>query len=462
VAPAAASPAELVERRKAVATGLIAVAVAIAFADSSVVVLALPDLYGHFHTTIEGVSWVVTAYNLAVAVVALALVFVVHRARAAFVLAAGIVIFVAASLACASAWSLAFLIAARCVQGAGAALLLAGALPVLGVLTASAGRGAAVWTFAGTLGAALGPALGGIVTQALDWRAIFAVQAPLAAAGLVAVLFVRTPGTLEEGWRPSLTRTVPANVCLGLLFGALVGVLFLAVLLVISVWGYSPLGGAAIVSALPAATLSVRPLSRRLQEPLAICGGAALLGLGLVALALLPSSTVAYVVLALVFCGAGLGLAVPLLSGNALDLDSGATRSGTLTVGIRHLGLVLALAVIAPLLARDLPAAGHRASLRATAVLLDAPVPVTKKIPIALGVARELDRAKAGQVPDLAGPFDEQGAHSDPALRQARDRLVGAVEETITRAFRPAFLFSAALAAAALLLAALVRPWRRS
>ncbi len=447
------------DRRLTVATGLVAVAVAIAFADSSVVVLALPDLYGRFHTTIEGVSWVVTAYNLAVAVVALALVFVVHRAPAARVLTAGIVVFVAASLACAAAGSLAFLIGARCVQGAGAALLLAGALPVLGGLTGSPGRGAAVWTFAGTLGAALGPALGGIVTQALDWRAIFAVQAPLAAAGLVAVLVARTPGTvtLEEGWRPSLTRTVPANVCLGLLFGALVGVLFLAVLLVIEVWGYSPLGGAVIVSALPAATLAVRPLSRRLTATVAICGGSALLALGLVALALLPSSTVAYMVLALVFCGAGLGLAVPLLSADALDLTAGATRSGTLTVGIRHLGLVLALAVIAPLLAHNLPSAGHHATLQATAVLLDAPVPITKKIPIAVGVARELDRARAGQVPDLRGPFDENGAGSDAVLRQTRDRLVGAVEETITRAFRPAFLFSAALAAAALLLAALVR-----
>ena len=59
-------------------------------------------------------------------------------------------------------------------------------------------------------------------------------------------------------------------------------------------------------------------------------------------------------------------------------------------------------------------------------------------------------------MPDLAGPFDQHGADSDPALRQTRDRLVAAVEQTITRAFRPAFLFSAALAAAALVLAAIV------
>jgi hypothetical protein len=60
-------------------------------------------------------------------------------------------------------------------------------------------------------------------------------------------------------------------------------------------------------------------------------------------------------------------------------------------------------------------------------------------------------------IPDLAGPFDQHGAGSDADLRQTRDLLVSTVDETITRAFRPSFLFSAALAAAAFVLAALVR-----
>jgi Major Facilitator Superfamily len=130
------------------------VAVAIAFADSSVVVLALPELYTRFDTSIEGVSWVITAYNAAVAVGALALVLFVHRLRAAVVLASGLLLFTAASIGCAAAGSLSFLIAARCVQGVGAALLLAGALPVLVVLTGSVVRGATVWTLAGTRSAA--------------------------------------------------------------------------------------------------------------------------------------------------------------------------------------------------------------------------------------------------------------------------------------------------------------------
>lgn len=437
--------------------GFVAVAVAVAFADSSIVVLALPELYGRFDTTIEGVSWVVTAYNASVAVAALALVFVVHRWHAARVLTAGLTVFIVASIACASSGSLGFLIAARCVQGAGAALLLAGALPILVSLAGSAVRGAAIWTAAGTFGAALGPALGGVVTQALDWRAIFAVQAPLAALGLVAAIRAPSTSLLEEGWRPSLARTIPANVCLGLLFGALVGVLFLSVLLVITVWGYSPIGGAAIVSVLPAATLATRRLAPGLEPLFAVWSGAGLLALGLVALGFLPSASVWRALAALVLCGVGLGLAVPILSGAALDLGAGLTRSGTLTIGVRHLGLVLALAVIAPILAAQLPAAGHRVTLQATAVLLDAPIGLGTKIPVAAGVAAELKKAKAGEVPDISKPFDDHGARHDTGIAAVRDEVIATIKTTITRGFRAAFLFSAGLAAAALLVAVALR-----
>jgi MFS family permease len=443
-------------RRPAVAVGLLAAVVAIAFADSSIVVLALPQLYGRFDASIEGVAWVLTSYNLAVAVAALALVVFVHRLRGARVLAAGLVLFLGASLACSAAGNLPFLIGARCVQGAGAALLLAGSLPVLVALTGSTAAGAAVWTLAGTFGAALGPALGGVLTQAFDWRAIFVAPVPVAGAALLVALAAPT-AELEEGWRPRLRRTIPANACLGLLFGALVGVLFLAVLLVITVWGYSPIGGAAIVSVLPTAMLAVRPLERRLPRLLAVCGGAALLAIGLVALALIPSSSAGYVVAALAFCGAGVGLSVPFLSHAALDTGSNLSRSGTLTIGVRHLGLVLALGLIAPLLASTLPPAGHRAELRATAVLLDAPISLQTKLPIAYDLVGVFRRARQGEVPDLAAPFDAHGARHDETLGSVRDRLVGTIEETITRCFRPAFFLSALLAALAIPVAVVFR-----
>jgi len=296
-----------------------------------------------------------------------------------------------------------------------------------------------------------------VLTQLFDWRAIFAAQAPVAVLGLIAAFAAPRGSELEEGWRSSLARTWPANACLGLLFGALVGVLFLAVLLLITVWGYSPIAGAAIVSVLPAATVAARPLGRLLGPLVAICGGAALVAAGLVALALLPSPSAWFAAAALAFCGIGLGLSVPTLSGAALDPAAGLARSGTFTVGIRHLGLVLALASIAPLLASELPAAGDQAKLRATAVLLDAPLGLSSKVPVALDLASEFDRARAGEIPDLAKPFDNHGAGSDPKLAATRDTLVGAIEETITRAFRPAFALSAALAALALALAFFLR-----
>jgi len=400
---------------------------------------------------------VVTAYNVAVAAAALVLVLFVHRVDAAKTLAAGLVVFLGASIACAAAQSLPFLIGARSVQGVGAALLLAGSLPALAALTGSAAAGASLWTLAGTFGAALGPALGGVLTQAFDWRAIFVAQAPVAALGLLATTRAHPRAVAEEGWRPALRRTLPANLCLGLLFGALVGALFLAVLLVITVWGYSPIGGALLVSALPAAAVAMRPLERRLPRQAAICGGAALLAGGLIGLALLPKASAALAVWALALCGAGLGLAVPLLSQAALDLRAGLARSGTLTVGVRHLGLVLALASIAPLLASEVPKTGDKALVKATAVLLDSPAGLDKKIPVALDLRKAFAKAREGETPDLSEPFNAHGAGSDSALAKTRDDLVGAIEATITRAFRPAFFLSAGFAAAALVAAVFFR-----
>src|SRR5439155_27197855 len=76
----------------------IAAAVAIAFADSSIVVLALPELYGRFHASITSISWVITVYNGAVAVAALALVLLLHPVDAGAFLSAGLSRFLAASI----------------------------------------------------------------------------------------------------------------------------------------------------------------------------------------------------------------------------------------------------------------------------------------------------------------------------------------------------------------------------
>lgn len=424
--------------------------VAVAFADSSIVVLALPALYTDFRTSLIGVSWVITSYNLVVFAAAFALVPFTRRLHPREVTRAGLALFTAGSIGCAAAWALTPLIAFRCLQGLGAALLLPGALPLLGGLTGGARRGARVWATTGTFGAALGPALGGVLTQLADWRAIFAVQAPLAAVALVAT-FDRGAEELPLE-RPSPRRGHgAANAGLALLFAGLVGALFLAVLLVITVWQREPIVGALVVSALPAAALSVQPLAARLGRRLGVAAGAVLLASGLVALALLPAISNALLAVSLAFCGVGLGLAVPTLTAESVDSDRAPLRSGTVTIGARHLGLVVAVAVIAPLLTHDLDAGRQPATLAGTRVILDGNVDLTQKVPIALDVRDAFDRAQRGQIPDLAKPFDDRGAAHDPRLRALRDTLLDTLRGVVTRSFRWSFLLAALFALLALI-----------
>jgi MFS family permease len=444
--------------RTRILTIALAVGVAVAFADSSIVVLALPALYGEFDTTIVGVSWVITSYNLVVAVVAFSLVPFSRRLQPARSGAVGIVLFAAGSAGCAAAWQLDALIGFRCLQGLGGALLLVSALRGLAALTGSPLRGAAIWTTAGTIGAATGPALGGILTQLFDWRAIFVVQVPLALVALAAMFDARVRGLAPE---PSSgtprPHAIAADTGLGLVFGALVGALFLSVLLVITVWSLDPVVGALVVSALPAAALAVRPLARGLPVRTAAIGGAVLLSGGLVSLALLPRISNILVALALAFCGAGLGLAVPALTGVALDPEGRATRSGLVTVGARHAGLVLALALIAPLLSQTLQGSDDKALLAGAQVVLEGNAPLKQKVPIALDLRDALDKAKQGEVPDLGKPFDDRGAASDAGLRRMRDDLITTLESVVTRDFRSSFALSALLAVLAVLPASRLR-----
>jgi MFS family permease len=420
------------------------VSIAVAFADSSIVVLALPELFVELQTTIPRISWVVTAYNLAVVIGAFGLLPFVRRVRPAWLALAGLVVFLAASIVCALSDTLEALVAGRVAQGIGAALLLAASLPLLVELSGDRRRAVAVWVGAGTLGTAVGPALGGILTEAFDWRAIFVVQAPLAAAAIAAALHPaarRLPPPAEQG-------RAPLGSALGLVFtyAALVGALFLAVLLIVTVWDYGPLAGAGMVSALPVAALCARPLSARLSGLADVVGGSALLAAGLAALALLPASDPAYAVPALALAGVGLGLALPPLTRASLAREGDLTRSGTTSVGVRHVGLVVGLIAVAPLLASELTDAEETATLNATAVILDAELPLTTKIPITLDLYREFQRAPEGEIPDLARPFEEKGAAGDADVAQARDSLLESVQAVLTRAFRSSFVLSALFA----------------
>ena len=440
---------------------LLAAAVAVAFADSSIVVLALPELYAELETTIPGVSFVVTAYNLVVAAGAFLFLPLARRYSPTRLVLIGLVIFGAASIGCAAAGDLTMLIAFRAVQGVGAVLLLIGSLPLLIALRGSTRAGATLWTLAGTLGAALGPALGGALTEAFDWRAIFIVQAPVAFIALLATS-KRFLAQLPAETTANTSSPAPAaNIALGLLFGALVGALFLAVLMLVAVWGLSPLAGAAVVSALPLGALVSRLISSQIDGHTATVGGAVLLALGLGALALLPSTQVIYAALALGLCGAGLGLAIPSLSAVSISAEHGLVRSSAWTIGARHVGLVAALVLIAPLLAWELDRGGQEATLAGTAEILDAPVPLTDKMPLALDLKDEFERTPRGQVPDLNTAFAEHTQGGPASVVELQDSLLGTIEDVLTRSFRSAFAVSALFALLAVVPMLFVRHRRR-
>src|SRR5262249_9592312 len=196
-------------------------AVAIAFADSAIVVLALPDLLAQYDVSINGVAWVVTAYNVALAAAALTLVFLGWRFDPARLALAGSVVFTVASLVCATAPDAWVLIAFRAVQGVAAAGLLVGALPVMTALAPC--RGAARWAGAGAFGTARGRAPGGALTEVFSWRAISYARAPVAALGAVALIGLRGGAApAAEEARPRL-----GSAALALVSAALVGLLFL-------------------------------------------------------------------------------------------------------------------------------------------------------------------------------------------------------------------------------------------
>lgn len=451
-------------RRQRVTAVMVVIAVGLAFADASVVALALVDLYAEFDTTIVGVSWVLTSYALAVAVAAVPLAAVESRVRPLVLLAWGAGLFAVASLVAGAATGLAMLLTARCLQGVGATLLLANALPVLGDLVGHR-RSRRWWAGAGALGTTAGPAIGGILTQAFDWRAIFYFQAPIGAAVVVAAIAAgRTPPLVEperleppvmQGRRRLRYLAAIANVGFALLFAALVAALFLGVLLAIEVWRYSPLHGALLVSALPVGMCAARALA-----PLTMAwragGGAALLSCGLLGLAFVPGERPIIAALAFVLCGAGFDLLHDVLDRAAVQQIGPTARAGATSVGARHAGLVLGLLLIAPVLSSSVMAGIDRARLAATGSLLESDLGLSDKVSVTWALRSAIDDARPGEVPDLAREFDDRGAEGDNELALARDDLTDAVGDAMTRAFRPAFAIAAGLAASSAVPALLV------
>ncbi|MFL9960143.1 MFS transporter [Paraburkholderia sediminicola] len=168
--------------------------------DVTIVNIALPRVGAALHASVAGLQWVVDAYTLAFAVLMLSAGVLGDRFGARRMYAVGIVLFALASLACGLAFDAAMLVAARAVQGVGAAAMLPNSLALLnqsyGHDPKLRARAVGLWTAAGAIAIAAGPVAGGLLIAAFDWRSIFLVNLSICAAGLLAtLLWVPQPNT---------------------------------------------------------------------------------------------------------------------------------------------------------------------------------------------------------------------------------------------------------------------------
>lgn len=232
----------------------------LAFIDSSAVTLTLPVMQQQLGGDVAAAQWIMNAYALLLGALVLAGGAAADRYGRKRVFVLGVAVFSVASLACGFAPDLGVLIAARAVQGVGAAMLTPASLALLGATFDDKARGQAVgiWAGAGGLMSAVGPVLGGWLTETVSWRAVFLINLPLAA---LAVALVTLGARESRGARPG-----PVDWR-----GALVGTLGLALI----TWsltaaagaGFTPLVAGAL--ALGAACLGVFLwIERHAQSPM--------------------------------------------------------------------------------------------------------------------------------------------------------------------------------------------------
>ncbi|MEA2457512.1 MAG: hypothetical protein QOC95_484 [Thermoleophilaceae bacterium] len=167
---------------------VVCLATAVLMLDIAVVNTALPHIASDLNAGLSGLQWVVDAYTLALASIVLTAGSVADRIGRRRVFSVGMVLFTVASIACGMAGSIEVLDISRAVQGLGGALLFATSLSLLAqAFPGREERVKALAAYGASIGAAFafGPLVGGALTSALGWEAVFFVNVPLGIAGLV-------------------------------------------------------------------------------------------------------------------------------------------------------------------------------------------------------------------------------------------------------------------------------------
>jgi EmrB/QacA subfamily drug resistance transporter len=206
--------------------GLASLASFIVILDVMVVATALTALRRHLGASLADLEWTVNAYTLSFAVLLMTAAALGDRLGRRRVFAAGLALFGVASAGCALAPDAAALIAARAVQGAGAAAIMPMALALLNAAFPPARRGWAIGIYGGVtaLAAVAGPVLGGAITQGLGWQWIFWLNVPVALAAIPLVLTRITEGARPGGGTVDLPGlALVTTAALGLVWGLVRG-----------------------------------------------------------------------------------------------------------------------------------------------------------------------------------------------------------------------------------------------
>ena len=446
----------------------LALAVGLVLADSSIVVLALPDIYRQLDTTVSQVTWVLVSFNLVMALAAVPAAHVARRVGPGRAAAVGLAIFAGAGLACAAATELSTLIAARCVQAVGGAAAVTAALELLPATVGSERRATLVWASAGATGAALGPAIGGLLTELVSWQSIFLFQVPFAIAAAVPILAVArheaATGIVQSELRRTGRPHLLANLALALISASIAAALFLLVLLLIEGWLLSPIGAALIVSVMPLAALAGRRVGAAVASSRTrAAAGAILVAGGLGGLALLPKATVLLTIPPQILVGVGLSLVLSALTETALAGRAPQALHGGWTISARHAGVVVGLLALTPIFTHDIAQQREDALDAGTAVFLDSKA-VGPLVKIQLGIKLQSQlthrfEEEQGKVPTIGPAFEP--LPDDPSERaavvQLREELQDQLDRGATHAFSPSFAIGALLALVALLPIGLAR-----
>ncbi|WP_162958271.1 MFS transporter [Nocardia yunnanensis] len=215
--------------------------------DTTIVAVALDRMAIGLRTSVTGLEWVVDGYTVTVAALLMLGGGLADRFGARRCFLTGLAFFGLASVACAAAPGVGVLVAARVVQGIGAALLIPASLALIRHTypdPADRARATGIWGAIGSTAASCGPVLGGVLSENFGWPAVFVINAPICAA--TAILLWRTVPSV-----PGAAESIPIAGHLSTVV-AMTGVTATAILA-----GARPLNSVALVIAVVAALLGL-------------------------------------------------------------------------------------------------------------------------------------------------------------------------------------------------------------